>query len=220
MDKGLKSTCAGCGKLIDDGENYASIGGNIVPYMPAKEYHLVCVPAVKPVADDREFVQCSVDGCPKEATYITPQTFVFYGGGGPQLLFYCEVHGQERGLSRGIPVNHAEPESRCNDCQAPLEAGTVCGDCALPQIPRVYPGILDFVPDLAQYRVPKIFSYTPQRFSIPWFKAHVDHFIISFMVGVPLLVANAFASNLFSHHSAQILYVLGIPAAVRHWMGY
>ena len=126
MDKGLKSTCAGCGKLIDDGENYASIGGNIVPYMPAKAYHIVCVPSIKvePYMDIYAFQLCEV--C-MPADPI-PATFVVNIGGINH--YYCEEHGTALDLSRGIPVNHAEPETRCKDCQTPLEEGHICDDCS------------------------------------------------------------------------------------------
>jgi len=39
-----ESVCTTCGRPIDDGQFYASMGGNIVPYLPAKLYHLRCVP--------------------------------------------------------------------------------------------------------------------------------------------------------------------------------
>lgn len=37
--------CNGCGKWIQG--PYGSIGGNIVPYIPAKHYHMGCIPQVK-----------------------------------------------------------------------------------------------------------------------------------------------------------------------------
>jgi len=43
----LESVCTGCGKPLDE-EMYASIGGDIVPYIPAKLYHLRCIPTIKP----------------------------------------------------------------------------------------------------------------------------------------------------------------------------
>ena len=42
-----ESICEACGEPIDDGIPYASIGGNIVPYLPAYLYHMECVPTVK-----------------------------------------------------------------------------------------------------------------------------------------------------------------------------
>ena len=42
-----ESICEACGEPIDDGIPYASIGGNIVPYLPAYLYHMQCVPTTK-----------------------------------------------------------------------------------------------------------------------------------------------------------------------------
>lgn len=241
--------CEGCQKPIENGENYASMGGNIVPYIPAKWYHVRCIPVINPAeytahtlrADDYEFQFC--EECPEPATFVVARDGVSH--------FYCEDHGTSQNLTRGILVNHAEPESRCAECQDPLEDGHICQKCAAEKLlhenARLIkdfvesPEAVDFL-SRAGYRLnieeinrllnesglapyssnpaPKPFTFAPKRFSVEWFKAHVDHFIISFMVGVPLLVANAFASNIFSHHAAQILYALGVPAAVRHWMGY
>ena len=40
--------CATCKEPIPDGQRYASMGGNIVPYIPAKLFHYPeCVPSVK-----------------------------------------------------------------------------------------------------------------------------------------------------------------------------
>ena len=239
--------CAGCGKPIT-GCSYASMGGNIVPYVPAKLYHVMCVPSVKPQytsravgADDYDFQLCEVCmSCdPKPATFVVNRDGVNH--------YYCEEHGTALNLSRGIPMNHAEPESRCKDCQAPLETGTVCADCVLRDNARLIKGFaedpavvemlakegfkLDFdeinrlldksgLMPYSPKAAPKAFSYVPKRFSVEWFKSHVDHFIISFMVGVPLLVANAIASNVFTHHAVQILRALRIPATIMHWIGY
>ena len=42
------SLCATCRKSIPDGQPYASMGGNIEPYIPAKLFHYPeCVPSVK-----------------------------------------------------------------------------------------------------------------------------------------------------------------------------
>lgn len=87
----------------------------------------------------RDFQQCSVDGCVEPATYILYQALRLYGGTGSQFLFYCEPHGIERVLRRGIPVratgsderhNFAEPISRCVGCGAPMDSGHVCVGCA------------------------------------------------------------------------------------------
>jgi hypothetical protein len=43
-----ESVCAACETPINDNQSYASIGGNIVPYMPAKLYHIRCFPTLKP----------------------------------------------------------------------------------------------------------------------------------------------------------------------------
>ena len=245
MVNGIKSTCAGCGKLIDDGERYASIGGNIVPYSPAHLYHMQCIPAVQPAyrsraigADDYEFQLCEVctEADPQPATFIVSANGVNH--------YYCEEHGTSQKLSRGIPGNHAEPESRCSYCQSPLEEGHICSDCAARTTLQTNAHLVEkFLesPDrkstlaaeglragfealnkrlAAPYNPPKIFTYAPRRLSVEWFKQHVDHFIISFMVGIPLLVANAIASNIFTHHVAQILRALRIPATIMRWLGY
>lgn len=39
--------CTACGKLLDDYHAYASVGGNLVPYIPANFYHIGCVPTLK-----------------------------------------------------------------------------------------------------------------------------------------------------------------------------
>jgi len=44
--------CDGCGKPIEKGQ-YASFGGNWVPYIPAKCYHMACIPTI-PVLGNRE----------------------------------------------------------------------------------------------------------------------------------------------------------------------
>ena len=43
----MDELCAACGKSLDD-RYYASLGGNLVPYIPAKFYHIGCVPNIKP----------------------------------------------------------------------------------------------------------------------------------------------------------------------------
>lgn len=39
--------CVVCDKPINDGKSYASIGGSIEPYIPAKLYHIQCIPTIK-----------------------------------------------------------------------------------------------------------------------------------------------------------------------------
>jgi hypothetical protein len=41
--------CDRCGKPITGA--YGSMGGNIVPYIPAKFYHLACIPTLKELAE-------------------------------------------------------------------------------------------------------------------------------------------------------------------------
>lgn len=43
----LPFTCDACGKRIETGP-YASFGGNIVPYIAPKQYHISCIPSLKP----------------------------------------------------------------------------------------------------------------------------------------------------------------------------
>jgi hypothetical protein len=49
-----EAICSGCEKLISDSQTYGSIGGNIVPYIPAKLYHLQCIPTIKPAAETND----------------------------------------------------------------------------------------------------------------------------------------------------------------------
>ena len=42
-----KQVCIACGNPIGDCQPYATTLGNIVPYVPAKVYHIGCVPSVK-----------------------------------------------------------------------------------------------------------------------------------------------------------------------------
>lgn len=229
MDKGLQpALCAACDTPIDNGEAYASMGGNIVPYMPAKLYHIRCVPTLKsePTVDVYDFQLCQDCLIPEPATFVVARQ--------DGLHYYCEEHGTAQDLTRGIPVNPAEHETKCRDCQVPLEAGSVCTDCAGERLGRAVletdrlmeqnfrdsaysTGLMDVERPIKPIN---FFHYAPKRFSVEWFKSHVDHFIISFMVGVPLLIANAVASNIFTHHAAQILYALGVPEKIMHWMGY
>lgn len=55
-------------------------------------------------------------------------TFIVHENG--MTRYYCEEHGVMRDLKRGIPVNPAEHENKCVDCQAPLEEGHICDDCS------------------------------------------------------------------------------------------
>ena len=63
----LDTLCAGCNKPLEDGENYASMGGNIEPYIPANLYHLQCIPTLKPEREEKEpyFVEVDNNGCTK-----------------------------------------------------------------------------------------------------------------------------------------------------------
>jgi hypothetical protein len=47
-----RNFCGTCGKVIE--EVYATLGGNIEPYIPAKEYHLGCVPPLRRLHIDIE----------------------------------------------------------------------------------------------------------------------------------------------------------------------
>lgn len=49
--EGLEFNCEACGQPIEEG-TYATFGGNWVPYMPAKAYHLKCISSV-PHAGER-----------------------------------------------------------------------------------------------------------------------------------------------------------------------
>lgn len=43
-------TCDNCGKIIER-EPYAMFGGNIVPFIAAKAYHVKCVPLIPKAAN-------------------------------------------------------------------------------------------------------------------------------------------------------------------------
>ena len=43
----MSRLCAACGKPIKNDKVYASIGGNWVPFIPAKLYHVQCVPTLE-----------------------------------------------------------------------------------------------------------------------------------------------------------------------------
>lgn len=267
MDNEQEFLCATCGEPITSGEMYASIGGNLDPYIPAKMYHIRCIPTAKSLllaangvftsthasravgTDDFDFQKCEacVTADPRPATFIAKYDGVNH--------YFCEEHGVSQNLSRGIPMNPAEHENKCSGCQAPLEDGTVCSDCAVHatlqksaeftkkflESPEGIAALKaaglrlnldafdkmleDFL--LPLYTPPETFGRAavpnqigPKRFSGDWFRAHVDHFIISFMVGVPLLIANAIASNVFTHHAAQILQAFHIPETILHGLGY
>ena len=50
-----ESICSTCGKPLNDDQPYASMGGNWVPYVAAKLYHIKCIPTigiVTPPKDD------------------------------------------------------------------------------------------------------------------------------------------------------------------------
>ena len=58
LDEYLPFLCEGCGESTA-GRAYASIGGSIVPFMPAHIYHVGCVPSVREIAAalDKQFRQ-------------------------------------------------------------------------------------------------------------------------------------------------------------------
>lgn len=71
-----------------------------------------------------KYILCGHSGCSEPATFITFD--------GANTFYYCEQHGEELGMRRGIPVdepNHAEPPYLCRQCHAPLEEGDLCAPC-------------------------------------------------------------------------------------------
>jgi len=81
--------CAGCGFVIED-VGFARIGGNIEPYVPAKNYHLGCIPRVPAaprrreltVAHLRDWVNSEVFGNDTDARYeyLVARINAFFGG--------------------------------------------------------------------------------------------------------------------------------------------
>lgn len=53
-EAGNKTICYACGKQLEENKPYASMGGNIEPYIPANLYHIRCIPTVKPVDDTEQ----------------------------------------------------------------------------------------------------------------------------------------------------------------------
>ena len=53
-EAGNKTICVACGKRLEENKPYASMGGNIEPYIPANLYHIRCIPTVKPVDDTEQ----------------------------------------------------------------------------------------------------------------------------------------------------------------------
>jgi hypothetical protein len=65
VDLGLV-TCDGCGKPIDGA--YATLGGNWVPFIAPKAYHLGCLPSLRSVDPDPTFVHGSLTDAKFECT--------------------------------------------------------------------------------------------------------------------------------------------------------
>lgn len=56
--KSVPLQCQGCGNLIKG--VYASIGGNWVPYIPSKVYHVNCVPLIRSSPEPEKPIQTPV----------------------------------------------------------------------------------------------------------------------------------------------------------------
>ena len=51
----------------------------------------------EPSACDFTFMPCCVIGCPENATFVSITV--------DSIFYYCDDHGQKRGLTRGIPLD-------------------------------------------------------------------------------------------------------------------
>ena len=91
-----ESMCDACGKSLK-GWAYASIGGNFVPYIPAKLYHFSCVPPIKFEAKTQ---------CPQCRGKVTSS-----GGHGQWCLNSCCKWGWETEMD-GSPLKPSTQEKK------------------------------------------------------------------------------------------------------------